>query len=412
MNNIQDKLYDKNLIHIIPDFGEINVVPEHILSDTIIAVNLYYEDTLERYFAYLDNVPAAIDIYIISSNSLAWNKIDEYASGRKNVFFLKKENRGRDISALLVTVRERVLTKRFMCFIHDKKSNHKYLKADTEYWIENLWSNTLNSEQYILNVLNLLQNSKTGVLTPPKPIGEYFDYWYAGSWGSDFEITNQLAEKLDLKCELDINKSPITLGTVFWCKVDALYKLFKYNWSYDNFPEEPLPADGTINHGIERILAYVAQDAGYSTEVIMCAQYSESLILKVQKQMQETYCILKENLKIENLQRLRELDRQREIVRAVFAEYNKVYLYGAGEEGKKAVDRIRMWGYMPEGFVVTDKKGLNQEFVKNLPVYDIKEIINDGNIGIIVTVGKKFCDEIVTVLREKDFNNYQVLGVV
>ncbi|MDE7204671.1 MAG: rhamnan synthesis F family protein [Lachnospiraceae bacterium] len=373
---------------------------------------MYYEDTLERYFAYLDNVPAAIDIYIISSNSLAWNKIDEYASGRKNVFFLKKENRGRDISALLVTVRERVLTKRFMCFIHDKKSNHKYLKADTEYWIENLWSNTLNSEQYILNVLNLLQNSKTGVLTPPKPIGEYFDYWYAGSWGSDFEITNQLAEKLDLKCELDINKSPITLGTVFWCKVDALYKLFKYNWSYDNFPEEPLPADGTINHGIERILAYVAQDAGYSTEVIMCAQYSESLILKVQKQMQETYCILKENLKIENLQRLRELDRQREIVRAVFAEYNKVYLYGAGEEGKKAVDRIRMWGYMPEGFVVTDKKGLNQEFVKNLPVYDIKEIINDGNIGIIVTVGKKFCDEIVTVLREKDFNNYQVLGVV
>ena len=64
-------------------------------------------------------------------------------------------------------------------------------------------------------------------------------------------------------------------GSCFWFRTDALRKLFKYDWKYEDFPEEPLPIDGTISHAIERCYAYVAQDAGYYSAIVMCDEYAK-----------------------------------------------------------------------------------------------------------------------------------------
>ncbi|NBH19789.1 rhamnan synthesis protein F, partial [Clostridiaceae bacterium] len=69
-----------------------------------------------------------------------------------------------------------------------------------------------------------------------------------------FELTQKLAKELNLHCNLSIDKSPITLGTVFWARSDALEKILKKEWKYEDFDEEPLKDDGTISHVIERII--------------------------------------------------------------------------------------------------------------------------------------------------------------
>lgn len=41
--------------------------------------------------------------------------------------------------------------------------------------------------------------------------------------------------------------------------------------------DEPLPYDGTISHAIERIVGFVALDAGYKVGTIMNCQYAAKL---------------------------------------------------------------------------------------------------------------------------------------
>jgi rhamnosyltransferase len=50
--------------------------------------------------------------------------------------------------------------------------------------------------------------------------------------------------------------------------------LFDHPWTYDDFPEEPLPIDGTVMHAIERIYSFVCQDAGYYPAIVMSDRYA------------------------------------------------------------------------------------------------------------------------------------------
>ncbi len=404
MRNVFDALYEDNLLHVISETEQPREVTEEVYKNTAVAVNLYYKETLNYYFSYIKNIPKKIDIYIISSNEQIWGDIEKFAHLENNIFLLKKENRGRDISSLLVTLKEIALNKKYICFIHDKKEIRDEVKEDTKAWIDNLWGNTLKSSIYINNILNILQEEKVGVLVPPKPIENKMIYSYINLWDADFEMAKCLADKMNLNCDMNINKSPITLGTVFWCKTAALSKLWKMNWTYEDFPKEPLPLDGTINHAIERIISYVAQDAGYTTEIIMNTAYSEKLLLKFHKTLYETYDLLKMLFNIKDINDLKKFEYYRADVEYIFAHHKSVYLYGAGEIGVKLSDWIKMWGFNIKGFLVTKKSEI--EYVDNIPVYELKDIYNDDSVGIIVSVGKKYIEEIESILLKNKFNYY------
>jgi lipopolysaccharide biosynthesis protein len=46
-----------------------------------------------------------------------------------------------------------------------------------------------------------------------------------------------------------------------------LKPLFNLKLGWSDYPEEPLPNDGTILHALERLLPFVAQHAGYRLAV-------------------------------------------------------------------------------------------------------------------------------------------------
>ena len=58
------------------------------------------------------------------------------------------------------------------------------------------------------------------------------------------------------------------VGNMFWFRPGALRPLLESNIDYKDFPEEPIPNDGTLAHAVERILLYVAQHEGYSSSAI------------------------------------------------------------------------------------------------------------------------------------------------
>jgi lipopolysaccharide biosynthesis protein len=53
------------------------------------------------------------------------------------------------------------------------------------------------------------------------------------------------------------------VGTMFWARPEALAPLLRLGLTWDDYPLEPLPVDGTMLHALERLLVLVAEHAGY-----------------------------------------------------------------------------------------------------------------------------------------------------
>ncbi len=64
LENVYDILHKENLMFLLPSDVKNCDVPEDVFACSAVAVNLYYEDTLDRYFSYLENIPESVDVYI------------------------------------------------------------------------------------------------------------------------------------------------------------------------------------------------------------------------------------------------------------------------------------------------------------------------------------------------------------
>lgn len=403
MKNVREIRDEKNLYYIMSEESLTGSVSCY--KDTAVIICLYYEDSMEKYSGYIDNIPEDIHVYIISSNKELYEPILEYIEKNKNrkIELVKKKNRGRDISALLVAGREICLKYKYICFVHDKHKKEEVPDSEFDLWIENLWGNSLGGQIYIQNVLNCLEmNEELGVLAPPEPIGTYINAWYINAWGDKtFVLAEQLAKELNLKCDLDIDKSPITFGTVFWAKSIALRKLFKKEWKYEDFDDEPLGRE-TISHAIERIIGYVAQDAGYDTGTLMNTTYAGKMLSYTQQRFFPMYQLLVKDYCINDIDFF--LNKQKCIYD--FCKKNKkVYLYGAGKIGKCCLHFLRAGGVEPTGFVVT---GNNQKYerIEGLLVEELASVKDVEEIGFIIAVGRRLADEIEENLKFRRVENY------
>lgn len=395
--------YEKNLYYILSEENSAFSLSLELQEQTIIVMNLFYMDTLGRFLKYLKNIPDGIQVIVVSSKKELLDKTIEYTQKNniKNVQLVQKDNRGRDLSAFLVACRKEILKYKYFCFVHDKKTGLKEIDEETNFWIDNLWDNTLKSGEYIANVLQIFEKeSHIGLLVPPEPIGELRSHWFMNNWGRNFDTAKEMAEKLEIQCNMDANIPVITLGTVFWSRTCALNKMLKYEWDYDEFPDEPMPIDGTVSHALERLLAFAAQDAGYETGTIMCNSYAEKLMGILQYNMFNMFGVLRNIAPIKNIKELTEISR----IESFYNCYKHIYLYGAGKVGKQCLKIMRSINCEPDGFLVTQKK--EGEDTDNIPVIGVEQLDVTDDVGVIITVGKRYKEDIENVLKDKGIKNY------
>jgi len=368
-------------------------------------VCLYYTDNLDWYLKYINQIPREIQIYICSSKSEVLEKCKEKLN-LDNVIYCLKENRGRDISALLVAMRTEILKYDYFCFIHDKSPNREYLTKDGQLWIENLWGNTLVNASYIMNVIELFEaDEKMGILAPPEPFGEYHAHYYNDTWYDDYERTVELSEKLNLNTDIAKEKAVFILGTVFWARTAALKKLLEVQWTYEDFPQEPLPIDGTISHAIERIFGYVAQDAGYHSGTIMTEDYAARLLLDSQDYMRKMFRQLQKREHVLNMHQINNLEEREEKIKNLFKKFQDVYIYGAGIYGVNMYHYLTAHGMSPKGFVVSNGHR-KQDSVDGLSVWEVAELEKSDNTAILIAVSYEYREEVENTLAEAGFHNF------
>ena len=91
---------------------------------------------------------------------------------------------------------------------------------------------------------------------------------------------------------------------------------------------------------------------------------------------------------------------QTEKVKSYIGKYDKVYIYGAGEYGRKMIHILRKFRCEIEGIVVSDKNG-NPERVLGNKVYALDEIACDNDKTVFVLgVSDRYIQEIVSTLKE------------
>lgn len=239
---------------------------------------IYYEDMIEYCFEYAKSMPQYSHIYIITINK----KIEEVA---KNIFcnlmvskveYLQQENRGRDVSAVLVTAKGIIPQYDYVCFAHDKKTPTLEVGLMGEDYCRHCFEGVLKNKNYVANILEMFdQNPYLGFLTPPPPIFGDFYQITGREWGTDFEIAQDvLKNKLNLKIKMD-NQPVAAYGTVFWFRSKAFKTLLTYDWKYSDFPKEPIGRpDGTILHALERLYPLLAQHDGYLSGWIMPSDFA------------------------------------------------------------------------------------------------------------------------------------------
>lgn len=249
--------------------------------------HVYFLDLLDQTLGYLANLPEDTDLYITTNES----KIDDIRKAMDKrgfthtVDFIPVQNRGRDVSALLVGAKDVVLGGKYdvVGFAHDKKSGQNqqngHQGTETEGFAYKLLENTLGSKDYVRNILTLFANNpRLGMATPPPPIHAlYFAHTVPHDWGINFDITKDLLEnKLHIHVPLDERKPSVSaIGSCYWFRVEALKPLYEYGWRYEDFlPEGKMGVDGTISHAIERANGYIAQSQGYYPAWVMSDKYA------------------------------------------------------------------------------------------------------------------------------------------
>ena len=251
-------------------------------SKIALIIHLYFEDMVDEFLTYANFFPATADIYITTSQSSVKQKVIE----RKNDFqqkitIIDVDNRGRDVSALLVGAKSVITSGDYdlICFTHDKKTLQLGSETSGYSFAHKCYENIHGSSAYVSNVIALFEeNQKLGLAVAPAPNhGDYF-WTVEKDWTPDpknISNTKALLDKLGVHVPIAEDHHPIApIGSVFWFRPSAMEKLFQQDWQIDDFPGEPLPVDGTISHAIERSYPFLAQDAGYYTQTIMNDRYA------------------------------------------------------------------------------------------------------------------------------------------
>ena len=170
-------------------------------------------------------------------------------------------NRGRDIGPLLTEFAGELQDYDVVGHIHTKKSLHHENRRLIDQWREFLLENVLGGRKPMIDVIleALERDPNLGLVFPDDP--------HVIGWMSNREIARDLMQRMELLNDLPDKFINFPIGTMFWARTQILKPLFDLKLDWSDYPEEPIPPDGTMLHAIERILPMLSEHSGYRNAV-------------------------------------------------------------------------------------------------------------------------------------------------
>lgn len=242
--------------------------------------HIYYPELAGNLALYASALPEGTDFYISVSDRKALEAADHaFAALKKEhaAVIRMTENRGRDLMPFLVLWRDVLFRYDVILKVHDKKVPQLPMLSTGRSWEKMCFECLMPARNFVLNVLDLFaENPRLGLLTPPPPVhAEYYPTIGHGEWGDNFETTLRLAEELQIRVPIEQSMEPVApFGSECYLRTAALRTLFAKEWMPEDFPEEPIAADATFLHAIERVIPFAVQNDGYYSGWIMSDKWA------------------------------------------------------------------------------------------------------------------------------------------
>ena len=171
-----------------------------------------------------------------------------------NVVIRVVPNRGRDIGAFLTAVAAEIEPHYDVIgHIHGKRSP---LTPVGEEWRRFLWLNLVGDLHPMMDLIlgHFAADERLGIVFPEEP--------HLPDWDANLQSASHLAIRMGITTPLP-PFFDFPVGTMFWARPQALKPLCELKLGWGDYPEEPVPPDGTLLHALERLLPFAAQHAGY-----------------------------------------------------------------------------------------------------------------------------------------------------
>ena len=228
-----------------------------------VILHLFYFDIWFEIRSYLDNINEDFDLYISLGEHLTFENVEQIHTDCPDACLYSLENCGRDIYPFLHIFEQiKSFNYRCICKLHSKKSTHTDIG---DHWRKNIYNALLGSSEQISKILtHFKNNSLTGIISPKN----YFIF-LSDCLGFDDEMAEKNKFYIDkflkqLDAVLEHNERFVT-GSMFWFRPEALEQLLNLNISLKDYPVEMGQIDGTIMHGLERIISSCARVKGFKT---------------------------------------------------------------------------------------------------------------------------------------------------
>ena len=168
-------------------------------------------------------------------------------------------NIGRDLAPLLTALRLEIQDFDILLHVHGKRTPHRSPEIG-ERWRNFLWDNLIGESGTMADsiIAEFTKDPKLGLVFPTDP--------YLNGWNENRPLAEKLARQMGITVDLPTHFD-FPQGSMFWARPDALTPLLNLDLAWADYPTEPIPADGTVLHAIERLLPFSAAQAGYTYAV-------------------------------------------------------------------------------------------------------------------------------------------------
>lgn len=406
--------YDlKRILHLEYVQAESETVMDEPDQKVAVFAHLYYEDLYDKCLNYLQRIPFNIDLYLSTPPNripLLQMKIKRQGIRVQGIF--PAGTRGRDAGALLLAFRPYLRNYQYICFLHDKKSSGGLSpRAEGLSFMELVWDNLLGGEKGIRQIIRLFEKNRfLGIVAPPTPImGSYLKFLIGNEWTVCYEETLRLAEKLGVVIHASEKKQPCALSTCFWCRPESLEDLFQYDWKPEDFSPEPIKIDGEINHAIERILPYLAQNRGFYSAVTYTPEYASIYTCGMMYLLDDVFGQLHKSFptKIQVPLNLAEHFNLLSKLTVFVGRHSKLFVYGAGAQAKILKKKLDELEIQPCCYLVTESKRNADRFEG----YEVKQFSEaagtmDKNAGIILALSSKYANQVIPEIQKYGFDYF------
>lgn len=218
-------------------------------------LHLFYLDLLDEMLERLRLIPQEFDLFISIANKKDVKQVQKQVQAAQTkvqqLVIEAVPNRGRNFGPLIVQFGERLAQYDVVGHFHSKKSPHNEKLAD---WCSQILNDLLGKPNDTAARIGYYFEQLAGGTKFIYPAGRLEFIKHPSGWDDNYEKSRLLLERFT---DISIDHYPqveFPEGAMWWARGDALHQLLTLPLKFNDFEAEPIGADGSLAHALERLV--------------------------------------------------------------------------------------------------------------------------------------------------------------